>query len=771
VSSSQHTPTRDEVLRASARRGPANIGELIRDLGGPPGGRRKLRQLLRSLVEEGALVRDRKGRLHLPGRGAASPAPATGDRTLARFEGHREGFGFVNPTDGSRDLFIPRHRTAGAMHGDLVEYVITDRRPDGKREGAVLRIARPSGQRIVGLVTRIEPRVEITPFDPRSGASFHLARGARGAELAEGVAVEVEIGRGDPGGSRAARLLEVIGPITRPGVDTEVLIRKHHLRTAFPDAVLAAAERLGDRVSAQDLDGREDFSTGTVVTIDGETAKDFDDAIGVTARGRSGFTLAVHIADVAHYVKPGSPIDIEARQRGTSVYFPGRAIPMLPPPLSENLCSLRQGVPRLVQSVVMEFNAKGEPSAVRFADGWIQSRARLTYGRVNALLAGAPPAADERDLLPGLERMAALATLLARRRAERGGLDFDLPEPEVVLDALGAAAGVRPASRGPAQRLIEEFMIAANIAVARALCEKAVPVLYRVHERPDPVKVAELARVARALGHAFPGDPDAPEPADFRALLEEIAGRPEERAVSRILLRTMALARYAPDPLGHFGLATPDYLHFTSPIRRYPDLVAHRALRSMRAAAGTRTRRARRERPEAAGEDLDFLGADCSRLERAAEAAERESLAWKRAEVLLGRVGEVMDGAIASVGGLGLSVELEEVFAEGLVPIAALPADRYAPDRTGLALRGESSGRSYRAGQRIQVIVARVDRIGQRIELAIPGSPGGGVSAVRPAVGKYPRSAGPRSGAGARERGRARGRGSRERGGRGRGRS
>ena len=296
----------------------------------------------------------------------------------------------------------------------------------------------------------------------------------------------------------------------------------------------------------------------------------------------------------------------------------------------------------------MAFDAKGNPKRVRFADGWIRSRARLTYGRVNALLKGARVEPAEKPLLPDIQRMNELALLLARRRAARGGLDFDLPEPEVVLDTLGAAAGVHPAQRGPAQRLIEEFMIAANIAVARELVEGSQEVLHRVHERPDALKVAELARVVRAFGLDFDPDPREVEPLDFRALLDQMSGRPEERTLGRLLLRTMALARYSPEPLGHFGLAAKDYLHFTSPIRRYPDLVAHRALRMARAgrsperpvvAAGagrkgrrTRTARSRREeervRERLAMDALDFLGAECSRLERAAEGAERESLAW-----------------------------------------------------------------------------------------------------------------------------------------------
>lgn len=680
---------------------------------------------------------------------------------LARFEGHRDGFGFVNPTDGSRDVFIPPHRTGGALHGDLVEFEILDTRADGRRDGAVVRVVRPTGQRIVGLVSSLVPRVEIRPFDARAGGPFTLK--GRVEDLEEGLAVEIEIGRGGKGGQSPARLLEVIGPITQPGVDIEVLIRKHHLRVPFPDDVMREAEALGREVPPEELASRTDFSADEVVTIDGDTAKDFDDAVAVSSAPGGGFTLSVHIADVAAYVRPGTAIDTEARLRGTSVYFPGRAIPMLPPALSEHLCSLRPMVPRLVQSVIVGFTADGDPISARFADGWIRSRARLTYGRVNALLEGATPGDIEKPLMPAIGRMRALAERLARRRGARGGLDFDLPEPEVVLDALGAAADVRPASRGPAQRLIEEFMIAANIAVARALREANVPVLHRVHERPDPAKVGELARVAAALGYRFDAEPENAEPGDFRRLLTSLSGRPEERPLGRLVLRTMALARYAPDPLGHFGLAAEDYLHFTSPIRRYPDLVAHRALRVFRARSepakgarrpgtpgsvakrgGARASVARSASASLTGfadgvahEELNHLAAECSRLERVAESAERESLAWKRAEVLLGRLGDTMKGTVTSTSSAGLIVELEEVYAEGLVPMATLPGDIYRSDRTGLALIGERTGRTFRAGDSVAVIIARVDRIGQRVELALPQEARGAVSSKPADVAEY----------------------------------
>lgn len=816
VDSNRSRADRAEILTTLRKAGPSTVTELMRAAGAERGQRRRYRQILRTLVRDGEIFLDRKGRLSLDpadaagrrvgrsskssrgrraeahagvARGGAereqafperAPAPVPGSPfPVARFEGHRDGFGFINPADGSRDVFIPPHRTGGALHGDMVEYRVLATGPDGRREGGVVRIAAPTGQTVVGLVTRVVPRIEVVPFDGRVGASFTLAPPAP-VSVGEGVAVTIEIPRPGAGRSGPARLMEVLGPISRPGVDIEVLIRKHALRIEFPETVLRETAAIPEAIPREVLAAREDFSRGTVVTIDGDTARDFDDAIGVAALPRGAFQLAVHIADVAHYVPVGSATDIEARLRGTSVYFPGRAIPMLPPALSENVCSLKPDVPRLVQTVVMTFDAKGNPGRVRFADGWIRSRARLTYGRVNALLKGAPVGASEKPLLADIRRMNELALLLAQRRAARGGLDFDLPEPEVVLDALGAAAGVRPAHRGPAQRLIEEFMIAANIAVAHYLVEVGQEALHRVHERPDPLKVSELGKIVRAFGLDFDPDPEEVEPLDFRGLLDRMAGRPEERTLGRLLLRTMALARYAPEPLGHFGLAAKDYLHFTSPIRRYPDLVAHRALRHARAShpeaaetspapralrgRGSKSTRRKDRVAETASarlstDALDFLGAECSRLERAAEGAERESLAWKRAEVLQGRLGDEMDGTISTVAPQGVYVELDEVYAEGLLPVAALPPDRYAFDGMRLALAGERTGRVYRAGQRVKVLVARVDRILQRTELALVGSEGGGVSAAPRKMGQYGfRDARDRAENEPKNRGRARGR-------------
>lgn len=724
----------------------------------------------RRAAQERDLPRE-SGRVRRGGESMGVPG-----RSVARFEGHREGFGFINPTDGSRDVFIPPHRTGGALHGDLVEFRVVGTHAGGRREGTVVRVASPTGQRVVGLVTRSDSEIEVCPFDARAGSVFRIAPHGH-SDIEEGVAVVIEVPRSG-GHLVRARLLEVLGPITQPGVDLEVLVRKHHLRVDFPHRVLEESERIPHEVPAEELRRREDFSRGTVVTIDGDTAKDFDDAVGIT-RTAAGFTLSVHIADVSHYVSPGGAIDIEARMRGTSVYFPGRAIPMLPPALSENICSLKPFVPRLVQSAIMTFDEAGEMTNVRFADGWIRSRARLTYGRVNALLKGAVPEDAETGVMTDIALLNELAGRLAARRAARGGLDFDLPEPEVVLDALGAAAGVKPAVRGPAQRMIEEFMIAANIAVARYLVERSAPALHRVHERPDPLKVGEFAKIAAVFGYEFPRDYEKVQPADFRRFLEAVAGRPEERILGRLLLRTMALARYSPESLGHFGLATPEYLHFTSPIRRYPDLVAHRALRAWRDVsvddskdAGSMTRsetsvrggkkrskrssdhehagartsvamhRRRKESAQAADErmgDLDVLAAECSRLERAAEGAERESLAWKRAEVLMGRVGDEMAGTVSSITPHGIFVELEEVYAEGLLPISALPRDHYEPDATGLVLGGVATGRIFKAGQPIRVLVARVDRITQRVELALVGSTGGGVSNPQPRVRQYGR--------------------------------
>jgi ribonuclease R len=462
----------------------------------------------------------------------------------------------------------------------------------------------------------------VVPFDASDGAPLPVAASARhGANV--GDAVVVSVLRGGRGGVTEAKVTEVLGPVEAPGVDVQVVARRHALRREFPEEVRVAAAKMVRAISPKDLAGRERFVDPPVVTIDGETARDFDDAVSVAELSGGGFRLSVHVADVSHYVRPGDTIDLEAQARGTSVYFPDRVYPMVPERLADDLCSLRPGEDRLVQSVVIDFDRKGEVVATRFADAVIRSAARLTYTQVADLLEGRGERAPiPREVAAMLHKAEALRELLERGRRGRGSIDFDLPAPTILLDVEGAMTGIKIEPRNRAHRMIEEFMLAANEAVATWLSAHTVPALFRIHDNPDPLKIEGLTAFAKSLGLTLKTGRGGVRPGDIQRLLDAAEGLPAYPVVTQLSLRSMKQARYSPEDSGHFGLAAPHYLHFTSPIRRYPDLVVHRALRAARNGG----------KPALRG-DVEALADACSKLEREAESAERELLDWKKGEV------------------------------------------------------------------------------------------------------------------------------------------
>jgi ribonuclease R len=479
------------------------------------------------------------------------------------------------------------------------------------------------------------------------------------------------------------------------------------------------------------------------VTIDGETARDFDDAIAVAALPRGGFRLFVHIADVAHFVPPGGALDLEARRRGTSVYFPDRVVPMFPERLSNDLCSLRAERDRLVQTVILDFTARGVRRAVRFADGIIRSRARLTYTGVAALLAGDRAAVPD-AVAPMLRAADRLRAALEQRRIARGSIDFDLPEPQILLDVEGAMTGITVEPRNRAHRMIEEFMIAANEAVAEHLEGAGGPALYRIHERPDPDKLEALAAFARAFGLELAGATGPGiSPRDVQELIASVADRPECRVVSQVALRAMKQARYSGGNCGHFGLASSAYAHFTSPIRRYPDLVLHRLLRARRQGVAAAS--------VLGGVELESLATACSELERSAEAAERELLLWKKVAFIERQVGAIFEGIVTGVARFGLFVQLIDSLVEGLVHVERLGSEWFEFVESRQELRGVVTGRTYRLGDRLAVRVDRVDRVLRRVDLA-PVEP----QAAAPARGRKKPRRRPAGGTGARRGARGR---------------
>jgi ribonuclease R len=645
-----------------------------------------------------------------------------------------EGYGFVL-VDGGPDLFVPRSGMHGAMDGDTVlareERTRARQGPGGRGKdrdpsrisGVVVRILARARERVVGRFQAEDGHKIVLPYDPKLDAVVRIADGkTRGAR--EGEIVEARL-TSFPDARRIAQgvVEERIGFLGEPGVDIEIVLRSHGLPPRFPQPVVDEAEAFPDEVPEDDLLGRRDFRDRRIVTIDGETAKDFDDAVEVE-RTAHGFRLGVHIADVSHYVAEGTALDEEALSRGTSVYFPGRVLPMLPEHLSNGLCSLNPRVDRLVLSAILETDKKGRVTKSEFVKGVIRSAHRMTYTDVARLLETRPGSEDQKRygaLLEDFRAMADLAALLRQRREARGSIDFDLPDADIVLDDAGLVVGIVPESRNVAHRLIEEFMLAANEAVAKKLLFSRQPAIYRVHDAPDPDRLVDLREVLQSFGYELKGDLEEVPPSAFQRILKEVEGKPEERLLTDLLLRAQRKAIYSVDCRGHYALAAPYYCHFTSPIRRYPDLIVHRQL----------TRLLEEGRPVAAkdfesvNESLVSVAKLCSERERRAEQAERESLLWKKIVFMKDKVGRDFDAFVTGVTSFGLFVMLKDFFVEGLVPVSALGEDFFVYEEKQHRLRGRSSGKTYRLGDELQVKLAAIDEVRRRLDFRLPGGAGG----------------------------------------------
>jgi ribonuclease R len=703
--------SREQLLSLIRERAqhPATAQELLRVLRIPRQERATARRQLKALVESGELIKIRGNRLGVADRM---------DLVVGRLQTNPRGFGFVTP-DTSRDVqpdvFVSAGNLKDALHGDRVVVRIEHQQGD-RVEGRVIRILERANASIVGRFDLDESGLGfVVPFDRRLLTGVQVSPGeARNA--APGEMVVAELTRW-PTPSRPAlgRVVEVLGPIDAPGVDTRIIIRKHNIPDTHGDEAIDEAHRLGTAVRERDIRGRTDFRRVPTVTIDGEHARDFDDAITLDQLPAGHYRLGVHIADVSHYVEEGSALDQEAYDRGTSVYFPERAVHMFPAELATGLCSLKPHVDRLVQSCVMEVTRSGEVVRYEFHDGVINSDARMTYTEVNAILTDRDPTTRETNapLVPLFERMHALFTILHARRRRRGSIDFDLPEAEVLMDDAGLIENIIAAERNVAHRIIEEFMLLANETVAEFIAESEVPGLYRVHEDPDPLKVAQFEEFIGGFGYSLAAPANSIRPRHFQRLLERIRDKPEERPIALLMLRTMQKARYAPANLGHFGLAAANYTHFTSPIRRYPDLVVHRILRDVRDA---RSDAARLEELE---EDLPEIARHTSDMERRADDAERELVQWKKVRFMADKVGDEFDGYVTGVAAFGLFVELIEHFVEGLVHMSSMADDYYRFLESTHTLRGENTHKIYRLGDRVRVQVVRVDMERRQIDLGL----------------------------------------------------
>jgi ribonuclease R len=811
------------ILRKIAQQPKATAGfkQLVRELSVRSSERAELSEQLERLVAQGQLLRVDADRFAIP--------KATGRNLIAgRLTMHRDGYGFVIVDAGQAeavrqrvagDIFIPPHQIGSAMHGDRVLAEVTALKFDGRAEGRIVRLLGRAHPTVVGRFHYGRRSNYVTPMDEKIAQDIFIPPGMErpstqhsavsiqrgrdpleraasdaggtpdrvlGEEAArrtewddlENVVVDVEItdwpsATQNPRG----RVKEILGYADDFGVDVEIMIRKYHLPHRFPSEVLEEARAIPEEIAASELRRRRDYRELPIVTIDGETARDFDDAVLVRKLENGHWELQVHIADVAQYVRAGSALDGEARLRGTSVYFPDRAVPMLPLELSTNICSLRPKVERLVMSCVMEMDHHGDVVGYELHEGLIRSAERMTYTDVNLVLQGDGAAREKHAGLVGdFERMQELALILNRKREKRGSIDFDMPEPVIEFDEAGLMRGITRSERNIAHRIIEEFMLSANECVAEFLEQHGIASLYRIHEKPDAKRVYEFEVIAATWGYSLgvgalpiqkvqlkadrraargtgknvremeiPGEVKI-TPRMYQKLAEKIAGKPEERILSFLMLRSLKQARYSEENVGHFALATECYTHFTSPIRRYPDLIVHRILKEVlgkaELAGSAKSPWRGKARPGAgharpaisadspiATEELHEIAEESSQSERRADDAERELMEWKKVKFMQERIGEDFDGLIISVTKFGFFVELIDMFIEGLVPLATLVGDRFTFRENTRQIIGERTRKTYSLGDRVRVLVDRVDPVQHKLSFAL-------VEEVAPARGK-----------------------------------
>jgi len=708
---------REQVLSLVARKDyrPLNKIDIGRKLDLTASQRVALRKILRELERAGEIARIRKNRYVLP---------AEADLVAGKLSIHPAGYGFLSPEkSGEPDVFIAAENIGTAMHGDRVVARVSRDTPSdrikGRREGRVIRILERAHDTIVGTLQRSRNFYYVVPDDPRFVHDIYVhpepdQQPGNAANVGDKVVVRLDAWESrhiNPEGE----IIEVLGPASMPGIDMISIIRKYHLSVEFPKDVLGQAERIPEQVDERQLEGREDLREQFIVTIDPDDARDFDDAIQVE-KTTSGWRLGVHIADVAAYVEPGSALDREARRRGNSVYLPDRVIPMLPERLSNGVCSLNPGVDRLTHSVFVQFDKHGEVKSTRFARSVIRSAHRLTYKQAYALLTASPVDRLGERLHVAWE----LAALLRRKRFQHGSLDLDFPEVKVWLDKQGRPVRLERVENDESHQLIEEFMLAANEAVARELKKRASPTVYRVHENPDPEKLAEYREFVLSFSYRVG---DLTHRAELQRLLASIRGKPEEQALKVALLKSLKRARYSAQPLGHYGLAKTNYLHFTSPIRRYADLVVHRALGRLGALRRPDAAARRPYHPDMS--EIASIAEHISATERNAADAEIDAAQMKKLEFfqlqLDQRNPQIFRAAIIDVRNYGLMVELPDALITGLIHVSALTDDFYSFEPARRQLIGRRSRKRFSVGDQLSVFVARVDTFKRQVDFAIAG--------------------------------------------------
>ncbi len=703
-------PSREFILDYLAERGrPATQDQLEQELGLRSDDQREaLRRRLIAMTRDGQVLKNRKG--------AFGPLDSM-ELIAGRVIGHKDGFGFVVPDAGGEDLFLSPRQMRMVFHGDRILARVSNIDTRGRREAIVVEVLEQNTKQLVGRLYIESGAAYVEPSNKRINQSILIPPDAVG-EAKHGQMVVVAITSQPNQKARAiGEIVEILGDHMAPGMEVNVAIRNHELPNRWPDDVLLEANRFDAEVPEEAISGREDFRKLPFVTIDGDDAKDFDDAVYCEPREKGGWTLYVAIADVSHYVRPNSALDKEAYKRGNSVYFPGRVIPMLPEALSNNLCSLNPNVDRLVMVCEMTIHPTGRITRYRFSEGVINSHYRLTYTQVHAMMEKNDRRMRERfkEIVPELTHLYDLFHILQKARKSRGAIDFDLPETKIVFGKDRKIEKIIPYERFDSHKVIEECMLCANICAARYLEKSLQPALYRVHQGPTEEKLTDLRRFLNEMGLKMAGHRE-PVPADYAQILRATESRPDAHMIQTVLLRSMSQAIYSPENKGHFGLAYDAYTHFTSPIRRYPDLLVHRAIKHMLTAKSPQ-------------KDLSALmkaGEHCSMTERRADDATGEVTDWLKCEFMMDKVGQEFSGRISGVTGFGVFVELADVYVEGLVHISTLPEDYYQFDSIKHALIGERSGKQFRLGDTIKIQVARVDLDQCQIDFVPAEGVGGG---------------------------------------------
>jgi ribonuclease R len=664
-----------------------------------------LQRRLGAMVRDGQLVRNRRDAFCLVNKR---------DLIAGRVIGHPDGFGFVKPDNGGDDVFLYPRQMRGLFHNDRVVVRITGRDGRGRLEGSVVEVLERNTRRVVGRFYQ-EGGVGFVVPDNKRLAHDIIVPSDRitGAQQGQIVAAEIT----DQPTKRTlpiGKILEVLGDHMAPGMETDIAIQTHDLPVQWPDQVQTEIAGLGTEVPDAAKEERADLRRLPLVTIDGADARDFDDAV-YCERKPKGWKLLVCIADVSSYVTPGAALDAEGHNRGNSVYFPDRVIPMLPEVLSNGLCSLNPNVDRLCMACELYVNQEGQVTRSRFFEAVMCSNARLTYDQVAAMIVDGDPDLCERfaELLPHLHELYALYRALHGARVLRGAIDFDTTETFFELDAQGRVLAIHPLVRNDAHRIIEECMLAANVAAARLFERKKMPALYRIHEVPTEEKLTDLRKFLGELALSLPGG-EKPTAKDYASLLDSVQERPDRHLIQTVLLRSMQQAMYSADNLGHFGLAYPAYTHFTSPIRRYPDLIVHRAIKHL--LGGGSAADFDYSRP-----DLQGIGEHCSGTERRADEATRDAESWLKCEYMQDKIGEEFEGTITSVNSFGIFVELDAIYVDGLVHITALDNDYYHFDPVGHRLTGERTGRVYRLGDRLRVQLSAVNLDERKIDFLLAG--------------------------------------------------